>query len=66
MYYTPKEPTREERIILLEYYLRELKKDLHNAKSYWMFLTIKQKMAETERELKSLLGEKSWRVTIHQ
>ena len=59
MYYTPKEPTtREERIILLEYYLRELKKDLDNAKSYWMFLTIKQKMAETKRELKTLLGEK--------
>lgn len=66
MHYIAKEPSREERIILLEYRLKELKKDLCDAKSYWMFLIIKQKMAETERELKSLSGEKSWRVTIHQ
>lgn len=58
MYYTPKEPTREERMVLLEYYLRELEKDLKNAKSYWMYLTVKQKIAETERELKGLKGEK--------
>lgn len=58
MYDVYKEPTKEERIENLKEYLKYLQEELQNAKSYWMKLTIKQKIVVTIRELKNVLGEK--------
>ena len=57
MYYTPKEPTKVEKIENIEENLKYLHKELRNAKSYWKKLTIKQDIAVLVRELKDLIKE---------